>query len=59
MERGTYNPAVRSDIVLLGGPRGGRVFNVGSIGWTAALSGYGYQSDTSRITLNVLRAFLQ
>jgi N,N-dimethylformamidase len=56
---GLTNPAVRSDVVLLEGPRGGRVFSVGSIGWTATLSGDGYQSDTSRITLNVLRAFLQ
>ena len=56
---GLTNPAVRSDIVLLEYPRGGRVFSVGSIGWTATLSGNGYQSDTSRITLNVLRTFLQ
>jgi N,N-dimethylformamidase len=56
---GHNNPAVRSDIVLLECPRSGRVFSVGSIGWTATLSGDGYQSDTSRITLNVLRAFLQ
>jgi N,N-dimethylformamidase len=56
---GLTNPAVRSDIVLLECPRGGRVFSVGSIGWTATLSGDEYQSDTSRITLNVLRAFLQ
>jgi N,N-dimethylformamidase len=56
---GLTNPAVRSDIVLLECPRGGRVFSVGSIGWTATLSGDEDQSDTSRITLNVLRAFLQ
>jgi N,N-dimethylformamidase len=56
---GHSNPAVRSDIVLLECLRGGRAFSVGSIGWTATLSGDGYQSDTSRITLNVLRAFLQ
>jgi N,N-dimethylformamidase len=59
MERGLTNPAVRSDIVLLECPRGGRVFSVGSIGWTTTLSGDEYQSDRSRITLNVLRAFLQ
>ena len=55
---GHNNPAVRSDIVLLECPHGGRVFSVGSIGWTATLSGCGYQSDTSRITANVLRTFL-
>jgi N,N-dimethylformamidase len=55
---GITNPAVRSDIVLLECPRGGRVFSVGSIGWTATLSGDAYESDTSRITLNVLRGFL-
>jgi N,N-dimethylformamidase len=56
---GLNNPAIRSDIVLLECPHGGRVFSVGSIGWTATLSGHGYKSDTSYITLNVLRAFLQ
>jgi N,N-dimethylformamidase len=55
---GHHNPTVRSDIVLLECPHGGRVFSVGSIGWTATLSGCGYQSDTSRITANVLRTFL-
>jgi hypothetical protein len=59
MEGGTCQSGGALRLVLLGGPPGGRVFSVGSIGWTAALSGDGYQSDTSRITLNVLRAFLQ
>jgi hypothetical protein len=36
---GHNKPAVRSDIVLLECPHGGRVFSVGSIGWTATLVG--------------------
>lgn len=56
---GRDNPNLRADIVLLQHPNGGAVFSVGSIGWTATLFSRGYLSDTSRITANVLRAFLR
>ena len=46
-------------MVYLTYPDGGAVFSVGSITWTSTLSFNGYDSDTSRITENVLRAFLR
>ncbi|HQZ12456.1 MAG TPA: hypothetical protein PK286_06175, partial [Devosia sp.] len=49
---------VRSDIVLTPGPNGGAVFAAGSITWSSTLSAQGYDSDTSRITANVIDAFL-
>lgn len=49
---------VRSDIVLTPGPKGGAVFAAGSITWSSTLSALGYDGDTSRITANVLNAFL-
>ncbi|MCB1487494.1 MAG: hypothetical protein KDJ88_08555, partial [Bauldia sp.] len=49
---------VQSDILFMHGPKGGAVFSAGSIIWSATLSASGYDSDTSRITRNVLEAFL-
>lgn len=49
---------VRSDIVYTAGPNGGAVFAAGSISWSSTLSQDSYASDTSRITKNVLDAFL-
>lgn len=49
---------IRSDILLMHGPEGGAVFSAGSIIWSATLSASDYDSDTSRITANVLDAFL-
>jgi len=49
---------VRADIAVLPGPAGGAVFSVGSITWCSTLSAAGYDGDTSRITRNVLDAFL-
>ena len=49
---------VRADITFLPGPEGGAVFSVGSITWCSTLSAAGYDGDTSRITANVLDAFL-
>jgi N,N-dimethylformamidase len=49
---------VRAEIVLTHGPKGGAVFAAGSITWSSTLSADGYGSDTSRITANVLDAFL-
>ena len=55
---GASAPELRADIVFLACPKGGAVFSTGSITWCATLSGSGYDSDTSRITENVLCAFL-
>ncbi|WP_156911919.1 N,N-dimethylformamidase beta subunit family domain-containing protein [Kaistia adipata] len=50
---------IRADIAYTPGPRGGAVFAAGSISWSSTLSQSGYDSDTSRITQNVLDAFLR
>ena len=49
---------VQSDMVLVPGPKGGAVFAAGSITWSSTLSAMEYDGDTSRITANVLDAFL-
>ena len=56
---GSVNRLLGADMVYLTYPDGGAVFSVGSITWTSTLSFNGYDSDTSRITENVLRAFLR
>ncbi|MEQ9691032.1 MAG: LamG domain-containing protein, partial [Bauldia litoralis] len=50
---------IQSDILFMHGPEGGAVFSAGSIIWSATLSASGYDSDTSRITGNVIDAFLR
>jgi N,N-dimethylformamidase len=57
---GGSNPrsGLRADVVYLPLPAGGAVFSVGSITWSSTLSQAGYDSDTARITRNVLDAFL-
>jgi N,N-dimethylformamidase len=57
---GGSNPrsGLRADMVFLPLPEGGAVFSVGSITWSSTLSANGYDGDTSRITRNVLDAFL-
>lgn len=54
---GATNPLLRADMILFNQPKGGAVFSVGSITWIATLHAGNYDSDTSRITENVLRAF--
>jgi N,N-dimethylformamidase len=49
---------IQADILFMHGPNGGAVFSAGSIIWSATLSASGYDSDTSRITKNVIDAFL-
>jgi N,N-dimethylformamidase len=56
---GTVNDRVRSDLVLLDHPGGGRVFSVGSIAWCGCLSANGYENTVARVTGNVLEEFLQ
>ena len=58
MQGGSVNPDVRSDMVIVPYPNGGAVFSVGSIAWSGGLATHGYNSDVSKITRNVLSAFL-
>ena len=52
------SPLVRADMTFLRYPAGGAVFSVGSIAWAGCLSHNGYDNDVSRITRNVLEAFI-
>lgn len=55
---GTQSPLVRADMTFLRYPAGGAVFSVSSIAWAGCLSYNGYDNDVSRITRNVLEAFI-
>ncbi len=55
---GTTCDDVRADIVLMPTARGGGVFSVGSIGWSAAMAVASYDNAAARMTTNVLRRFL-
>jgi len=55
---GTSNARVRADMTYARRPSGGRVFATGSVGWIAALLHEGGENNVSRITENVVRAFL-
>jgi len=55
---GTDNPRVRADIVYFETPNDGAVFSVGSINWFSSLSHNDYENNVSRMTENVLRAFM-
>ena len=55
---GSVSEKVKSDIVIVPHRNGGAVFSVSSIAWSGGLSVEGYESDVSKITRNVLNAFL-
>jgi N,N-dimethylformamidase len=55
---GQFSPAVRADMVFYEHPGGGAVFSTGSIAYVGSLAHAGYSNDISRLTLNVLRRFL-
>ena len=55
---GTTCDDVRADITLMPTAKGGAVFSVGSIGWTAAMAYERYDNNVARMSLNVLRRFL-
>jgi N,N-dimethylformamidase len=55
---GTRCPDVRADIVYFEYPKGGAVFSVGSISYCGSLSYNNYRNNISRLTDNVLRAFV-
>jgi N,N-dimethylformamidase len=55
---GRFSPAVRADMVFYEHPGGGAVFSTGSIAYVGSLAHAGYANNVSRLTLNVLRRFL-
>lgn len=55
---GTQNALVRADMVFFETAKGGAVFSTGSITYATTLGWNGYDNNISRITLNVLRRFL-
>ena len=55
---GDLNPRVRADMAFCETPSGGAIFATGSIAWCGSLSHNKYDNNVSRITLNVLRRFL-
>ena len=55
---GQFSPAVRADMVFYEHPGGGAVFSTGSIAYVGSLAHADYANDISRLTLNVLRRFL-
>ena len=55
---GSQDPHVRADLTYFEGPNGAAVFSVGSISWCGSLSHDNYQNNISRVTENVLRAFI-
>jgi N,N-dimethylformamidase len=55
---GRFSPAVRADMVFFEHPAGGAVFSTGSIAYVGSLAHKGYDNNISRLSLNVLRRFL-
>jgi len=55
---GTQNPLVRADIVYFTTPNQGAVFATGSIAWGSALPCRNFDNPISRLTKNVVDAFL-
>lgn len=56
---GTQTNRVRSDIVYYVGAGGGGVFSVGSINWNCSLAWDNYNNNIARLTINVIRGFLE
>jgi N,N-dimethylformamidase len=55
---GTQNPWVRADLTYFTTPSNGAVFSTGSIAWGSALPCGNFQNSVSRLTKNVVDAFL-
>ncbi len=51
-------PMPRADMVFFETANGGAVFSVGSIAWSMSLSHNDYQNNVAKITLNVLKRFI-
>ena len=56
---GTQDYQVRADVTYFTTSSGGAVFSTGSIAWGQALPWKDCENDVSRITRNVLNAFLE
>jgi len=52
-------PNVRADMVFFETPKNGAVFATGSIAWCSGLSHNNYDNPVSRITENVIKAFVR
>ena len=52
------NAKCRAELVFFETPSGGAIFSTGSIGWSSSLAHSNYDNNVSRLTLNVLRRFL-
>ncbi len=55
---GDQNDRVRADLAFCETPAGGALFAASSIAWCGSLSHNNYDNNVSRITLNVLRRFM-
>lgn len=55
---GQQDPDVRADIVYFSTPGGGEVFSTGSIAWSGALLYNDTENGVSKMTENVIRAFV-
>lgn len=55
---GEQDPEVRADIVYFATPGGGEVFSTGSIAWSGSLLHNDSENGVSRMTENVIRAFV-
>jgi len=55
---GQFSAAVRADMVFYEHPAGGAVFSTGSIAYVGSLGHAHHANNISRLTLNVLRRFL-
>ena len=49
---------VHADVVFFETPAGGAVFSTGSMAWVGSLSHNDYENNVERVTMNVLRRFL-
>lgn len=56
---GTEHPHVRADMVYFKTENEGAVFSTGSISWCGSLAHDDYENNVSKVTENVLNAFLK
>ena len=57
-QRNQNQDPIRADMVFFETNNNGAVFSVGSIAWAGSLSHALYKNNVSRVTLNVLRRFM-
>jgi N,N-dimethylformamidase len=55
---GQFSKAIRADMVFFETPNGGAVFSTGSIAYLGALGHEGYRNNLARLTLNVVKRFI-